>query len=74
MLIPSKPLVFFGVQAEENLGMAMVFTIYSAVQEKLDSLVLKIAVDEREAREKKIKEEEEAERVKMIFINLALIT
>ena len=45
--------------------MAMVFTIYSAVQEKLNDIVDKIAIDKREAAERKIREREEAERVCM---------
>jgi len=47
---------------EENLGMVMVFTIISAVQETLTDNMEKAAQEEIEANERRIREEEEAER------------
>jgi len=50
--------------AEENLGMVMVFIIFSAVQEKLHEIVEGAADDLKEVEEKKLKAIEEAERKK----------
>ena len=54
-------------KVEENLGMAMVFTVVSAVQEKIDTLLLKAAEDKVELRERLAREHEEAERVRGHF-------
>lgn len=50
-------------QMEENLGMAMVFTLVSAAQEWLNVQWDEIKLHREETRVKKIIEEEEAERV-----------
>ena len=47
--------------------MAMVFTVVSAVQEKIDTLLLKAAEDKVELRERLAREHEEAERVRGHF-------
>ena len=47
--------------------MAMVFTIYSAVQEKLNEIVDEIAEEKRNAVERKIKAQEEADRVSVLI-------
>ncbi|CAG5134158.1 unnamed protein product, partial [Candidula unifasciata] len=52
---------FMKSQAEENLGMAMIFTIVSAVQERLTVMMEQAAKDEEDAEERKKIEEEEAE-------------
>jgi len=49
-------------QAEENLGMAMIFTIITAVQEHLTESMERGAKEKEEADEKKKQEEEELER------------
>lgn len=49
-------------QAEENLGMAMIFTLISAVQEHMTDMMEKAAKDKVEAEERRVREEEEAER------------
>ncbi|XP_059177503.1 RWD domain-containing protein 1-like [Physella acuta] len=53
---------FMKAQAEENLGMAMIFTIISAVQERMTNMMEQAAKDEEEAAERKKKSDEEAER------------
>ncbi|GFO36368.1 RWD domain-containing protein 1 [Plakobranchus ocellatus] len=53
---------FMKSQAEENLGMAMIFTIISAVQERLTDMMEQAAKDEEEAAERRKQEHEEAER------------
>ena len=53
-------------QAEENLGMVMVFTIVSALQEKLNEMMEYTAKHKQEEEERKAKELEEAERVSRI--------
>ncbi|RUS73096.1 hypothetical protein EGW08_019140, partial [Elysia chlorotica] len=53
---------FITSQAEENLGMAMIFTIISAVQERLTDMMENAAKEEEEAAERKKQEHEEAER------------
>lgn len=48
-------------QAEENLGMAMVFTLVSAAQERLTELMeenVKSMIEEKESKERAIEEEE----------------
>ena len=50
-------------KAEENLGMAMIFTIISAVQERLTDMMERAAKEEEEEAERKKIEHEEAERV-----------
>lgn len=52
---------FMKSQAEENLGMAMIFTIISAVQERLTMMMEQAAQDQETAEERKKIEEEEAE-------------
>lgn len=51
-------------QAEENLGMAMVFTLVSAVQEELTCLIEQSKKRRKEEEERKKHEEEELERKK----------
>ncbi|XP_059145755.1 RWD domain-containing protein 1-like [Physella acuta] len=53
---------FMKAQAEENLGMAKIFTIVSAVQERTTNMMEQAAKDEEEAAERKKKSDEEAER------------
>ncbi|XP_078504658.1 RWD domain-containing protein 1 [Lissotriton helveticus] len=50
-------------QVEENLGMVMIFTLVSAIQEKLNEIVDLIKTRREEEKVKKEKEEEEAEKV-----------
>ena len=50
-------------QAQENLGMVMVFTLVSAVQEKLSCLVDEAKKRRDEEALRKKREEEEAEHV-----------
>ncbi|KAM3838270.1 RWD domain-containing protein 1 [Diretmus argenteus] len=50
-------------QAEENLGMVMIFTLVTAVQEKLNEIVDQIKNRREEEKQRKEKEAEEAERV-----------
>ncbi|XP_072853664.2 RWD domain-containing protein 1 isoform X1 [Pogona vitticeps] len=54
-------------QAEENLGMVMIFTLVSAVQEKLNEIVDQIKTRREEEKKQKEKEAEEAEKVKQCF-------
>lgn len=49
-------------QAEENLGMVMIFTLVSAVQEKLNEIVDQIKTRREEEKKLKEKEAEEAEK------------
>lgn len=53
---------FMKSQAEENLGMAMIFTIISAVQERLTDMMETAAKEEEEEAERRKIEHEEAER------------
>lgn len=53
----------FAFQAEENLGMVMIFTLVSAVQEKLNEMVDQIKTRREEEKRQKEKEAEEAEKV-----------
>lgn len=53
---------FMKTQADENLGMGMIFTIISAVQEYLTDMMEKAAKDKEDEEERKKKELEEAER------------
>ncbi|XP_030054399.1 RWD domain-containing protein 1 isoform X1 [Microcaecilia unicolor] len=50
-------------QAEENLGMVMIFTLVSAVQEKLNEIVDQIKTRKEEEKLQREKEAEEAEKV-----------
>ncbi|KAJ0066229.1 hypothetical protein NL108_004110, partial [Boleophthalmus pectinirostris] len=50
-------------QAEENLGMVMIFTLVTAVQEKLNEIVDAIKTRREEEKLRKEKEAEEAEKV-----------
>lgn len=50
-------------QAEENLGMVMIFTLVTAVQEKLNEIVDQIKTRREEEKKQKEKEAEEAEKV-----------
>ena len=54
------------LQAQENLGMVMVFTLVSAVQEKLSCLVDEAKKRKTEEAERKRKEIEDAEHVRKI--------
>lgn len=56
-------------QAEENLGMVMIFTLVSAVQEKLNEIVDQIKTRREEEKKQKEKEAEEAEKVGIILIH-----
>lgn len=49
-------------QAEENLGMVMIFTLVTAVQEKLNEIVDQIKSRQEEEKKRKEKELEEAEK------------
>lgn len=49
-------------QAEENLGMVMIFTLVTAVQEKLNEIVDQIKSRQEEEKRRKEKELEEAEK------------
>lgn len=49
-------------QAEENLGMVMIFTLVTAVQEKLNEIVDQIKSRQEEEKRRKEKEAEEAEK------------
>jgi len=51
-------------QMNENLGMVMVFTLVSAAQEWLNVQWDKIKIRREETAAQKLKEEEEAERVR----------
>jgi len=53
---------FMNGQCEENLGMAMCFTVISAVQEELTCMMEKAVQEEKDAEERRKAEEEEAER------------
>ncbi|OBS71253.1 hypothetical protein A6R68_00206, partial [Neotoma lepida] len=48
--------------AEENLGMVMIFTLVTAVQEKLNEIVDQIKTRREEEKKQKEKEAEEAEK------------
>ncbi|XP_008322085.1 RWD domain-containing protein 1 [Cynoglossus semilaevis] len=50
-------------QAEENLGMVMIFTLVTAVQEKLNEIVDQIKNRQEEEKQRKEREAEEAEKV-----------
>ncbi|XP_056422350.1 RWD domain-containing protein 1 [Hyla sarda] len=51
-------------QGQENLGMVMIFTLVSAVQEKLNEIVDQIKTRREDEKLKKEKEAEEAEKVR----------
>lgn len=55
------------LQAEENLGMVMIFTLVSAVQEKLNEIVDQIKTRQEEEKKQKEREAEEAEKVGEVF-------
>lgn len=63
------------LQAEENLGMAMIFTLVTTVQEKLDEIVDVIKNRREEEKRRKDKEAEEAEKVetRRLLINMLTI-
>lgn len=52
------------VQAEENLGMVMIFTLVTAVQEKLNEIIDQMKIRREEEKKRKEREAEEAEKVK----------
>ncbi|EHB15641.1 RWD domain-containing protein 1 [Heterocephalus glaber] len=58
-------LKLLALQAEENLGVVMIFTLVTAVQEKLDEIVDQIKM--RREEEKKLKEREAEEAEKQLF-------
>ncbi|XP_057617677.1 RWD domain-containing protein 1 isoform X1 [Chionomys nivalis] len=58
----SDILKLLALQAEENLGMAMIFTLVTAVQEKLDETVDQMKARREEEERQKEKEAEEAEK------------
>lgn len=53
----------FSLQAEENLGMVMIFTLVTAVQEKLNEIVDMMKTRRDEEKQRKEREAEEAEKV-----------
>lgn len=53
----------FTVQAEENLGMVMIFTLVTAVQEKLNTVVDVMKNRQEEEKRRKEREAQEAEKV-----------
>lgn len=53
----------FPLQAEENLGMVMIFTLVTAVQEKLNAIVDVMKNRQEEEKRQKEREAEEAEKV-----------
>lgn len=55
-------LKLLALQAEENLGMVMIFTLVTAVQEKLNEIVDQIKTRREEEKKRKEKEAEEAEK------------
>lgn len=63
------------LQAEENLGMAMIFTLVTTVQEKLDEIVDIIKNRREEEKRRKDKEAEEAEKVetRKLLINMLTV-
>ena len=56
-------LTSLGLQAEENLGMVMIFTLVTAVQEKLNEMVDQIKNRREEEKVRQEREAEEAEKV-----------
>lgn len=65
------------LQAEENLGMAMIFTLVTTVQEKLEEIVDLIKNRCEEEKRRKDAEAEEAEKVdtrKMLRNVLSILT
>ncbi|EHB12247.1 RWD domain-containing protein 1 [Heterocephalus glaber] len=58
-------LKLLALQAEENLGVVMIFTLVTAVQEKLNEIVDQIKT--RRGEEKKLKEKEAEEAEKQLF-------
>lgn len=55
--------MFILIQISENLGMAMVFTIVSALQEKIAVIIEDRKRQEEEEKERVFREKEEAEQV-----------
>lgn len=55
------------LQAEENLGMVMIFTLVTAVQEKLNEIVDMMKNRREEEDRRKEREREEAEKVVIII-------
>ncbi|XP_029080173.1 RWD domain-containing protein 1 isoform X1 [Monodon monoceros] len=58
----SDILKLLALQTEENLGMVMIFTLVTAVQEKLNEIVDQIKTRQEEEKKQKEKEAEEAEK------------
>lgn len=58
-------------QAEENLGMVMIFTLVTAVQEKLNTIVDVMKNRQEEEKRRKEKEAQEAEKVEFMTIHSA---
>lgn len=69
-----KHSVFPTLQALENLGMAMVFTLVSAAQEKLNEFMNKLKEDKESEKLMKEKEAEEADRKKFVGTAVTLET
>lgn len=61
------------VQAEENLGMVMIFTLVTAVQEKLNEIVDQIKNRQEEEKQRKEREAEEAEKVRTVFFIMIIM-
>ena len=60
--------MFVLIKAEENLGMVMVFTIISAVQEKLTHLIESAEQRRLDEANRLVQEKEEAEQVIIIHV------
>ncbi|KAL9969509.1 hypothetical protein ACROYT_G021730 [Oculina patagonica] len=65
---------FLEQEAQENLGMAMVFTIVSAAQEKLNEFMNKLKNDKENEKLRKEKEAEEAEKARFTGTPVTLET
>lgn len=65
---------FLEQEALENLGMAMVFTLVSAAQEKLNEFMNKLKEDKESDKLRKEKEAEEADRKKFVGTAVTLET
>lgn len=62
------------LQADENLGMVMIFTLVTAVQEKLNEIVDVMKNRREEEKRRKEKEAEEAEKVGTGWIYIDTLT
>lgn len=60
------------LQAEENLGMVMIFTLVTAVQEKLNEIVDLMKTRREEEKRRKEAEAEEAEKVATYIYHIVI--